>query len=296
VSSIPLITKSVRPKPISKTHPSIPIAHIITGIMTSIGASASAKRKSTRAASAASAAKKSKSDDIPTAPSPSAAAAVPSDTASTSTASRTMPRPVDPEDRPYVEFWTQEEMRRDERAEKAAKKARWQEKLRAADEAPINPPPAADDDDWEDMDSEEYESDEESYYSGDSYDLYEYSDSEGPYWRPSRLGSKGLEAEPTGSLAKLSRQGFDRLCTMYNAADAQDPNLGSWVYVVRHEEGYGKLKVLHGQVAEYDRLRTTAHVMDSWPIVEAMAFFFVGEDDVGWQRRYPPFLGKGTRS
>jgi hypothetical protein len=176
-------------------------------------------------------------------------------------------------------------MRRDERAEKAVKKARWREKLRAAEEAPVNAPPAADDDDWEDMDSEEYDSDD-PYYSGDSYDLYEYSDSEAPFWRPGRLGSKGLEAN-TGSLAKLSRQGFDRLYTMYNAADAQDPNLGSWVYVIRHGEGYGKLKVLHGQVAEYDRLRVSGHVMDLWPIVEAMAFFFVGEDDMGWQRTFP---------
>jgi hypothetical protein len=59
----------------------------------------------------------------------------------------------------------------------------------------------------------------------------------------------------------------------------------------RDNEGYGILEVFRGQLWEYERLIKKKSPVDVlmhlWPICEAMAFFFVGEEDEGWLSMLP---------
>ncbi|KAF8251562.1 hypothetical protein K440DRAFT_613389 [Wilcoxina mikolae CBS 423.85] len=97
-------------------------------------------------------------------------------------------------------------------------------------------------------------------------------------WRPDRIFRKG-ESDFTNSPAKISLEAYGRLCDIYNAVTSLNPGGSS--------EGCGILEVFRGQLWEYERLvkkksPQTDVMKHLWPVCEAMAFFFVGEEDEGW--------------
>ncbi|KAA8901302.1 hypothetical protein FN846DRAFT_957502 [Sphaerosporella brunnea] len=102
-----------------------------------------------------------------------------------------------------------------------------------------------------------------------------------------RIYFKGLDAEDTGSPARVSLAALERLCLLYNAADAQNPDLGEVIHMVRDAEGYAVISIFHGELSQYQRhtaqrKKSADVVMDLWPIVEALAFFLWGSDDAHW--------------
>ncbi|KAA8902955.1 hypothetical protein FN846DRAFT_954848 [Sphaerosporella brunnea] len=105
-------------------------------------------------------------------------------------------------------------------------------------------------------------------------------------YRPGRLFAKLPEVN-TGSAAKISAPAHDRLNLLYDATDAQNPDLGKFIHFWRDSEGYMVIEIFHGQLWEYERTvgrrKQPADVLtELWPIAEAMAFYFMGDDDDMW--------------
>jgi hypothetical protein len=109
-------------------------------------------------------------------------------------------------------------------------------------------------------------------------------------FRPDRLFSKGPSVS-TGSPAKISFKAYGRLCMLYNAVSAQNPDFGEMLHMIRDEEGYNVMEVIHGQLWEYERAigkkkEPVDALRNLWPIVEGMAFFFLGGEDIHWMSKF----------
>jgi hypothetical protein len=112
------------------------------------------------------------------------------------------------------------------------------------------------------------------------------SEGEGSFYHPERFFAKAPEVS-TGSQAKISIPAYDRLELLYNASDAQNPDLGGIIHMWRDQEGYLVIEIINGQLWEYERKagqrkRKVDVLQELWPIIEALVFFFHGKEDSHW--------------